>query len=414
MFDLDKWQEIFNTISKHKLRTGLTALGVFWGIFMLIFLMGAGQGLENGVMGLFGNHAKNSLYMGSSFTTKPYMGLKPGRQVELNLGDVDAIVAEYGNRIAHLAPRLWMNSGEVRRGDSKGAFDVRGDMPDLIHIDAIKITEGRFLNKMDINDRRKIAVIGSRVKEVLFEEDEEAIGGYIKIRGVEYKVVGIMTSSRRGNDAMDDNKTIFLPITTVQQLTNRPNKIGMFVCAMKPHVQVSAVEDNIKALLKKRHRIAPDDRQGIWSDNIEEEFQQIQGLFMGIKFLVWFVGIGSLLAGVIGVGNIMLIIVKERTKEIGVRKALGATPRSIISMILLESVFLTTIAGYFGLVSGVFIIWLLNVAVGEGSQFYSNPEVNVGVGFIALFILIVCGALTGLIPAMQAANVNPVVALKDE
>ena len=214
MFDLDKWQEIFNTISKHKLRTGLTALGVFWGIFMLIFLMGAGQGLENGVMGLFGNHAKNSLYMGSSFTTKPYMGLKPGRQVELNLGDVDAIVAEYGNRIAHLAPRLWMNSGEVRRGDSKGAFDVRGDMPDLIHIDAIKITEGRFLNKMDINDRRKIAVIGSRVKEVLFEEGEEAIGGYIKIRGVEYKVVGIMTSSRRGNDAMDDNKAIFLPITT--------------------------------------------------------------------------------------------------------------------------------------------------------------------------------------------------------
>ena len=414
MFDLDKWQEIFNTIKKHKLRTGLTALGVFWGIFMLIFLMGAGQGLENGVMGLFGGHARNSLYMGSSYTTKPYKGLKPGRQVGLTLEDMDAIVLQYGDQIAHLAPRLWMNSGEVTRGDAKGAFDVRGDMPGLLHIDAIKVSEGRFLNELDIKNKRKIAIIGKYVKEVLFGEDEEVVGGYITIRGVDYRVAGVMKSDRRGNDAIDDEKTIFLPLTTVQQITNRPNRIGMFVCAMKPDVKVSSVEDKIKALLKKRHRIAPDDQQGIWSDNIEEEFQQIRGLFFGIKFLVWFVGIGSLLAGVIGVGNIMLIIVKERTKEIGIRKALGATPQSIVSMILLESVFLTTIAGYLGLVSGVFIIWIMNMAVGEGSQFYANPEVDIVVGLIALFILVVCGALTGLVPAMQAANVNPVIALKDE
>lgn len=414
MFDLDKWQEIFGTIQKHKLRTFLTALGVFWGIFMLVFLMGAGKGLENGVTGLFGSHAKNSMYMGGSFTTKPYMGLQPGRSIRLTTDDITALKNQFGDKIAYLAPRLWMPSGEVLRGEKKGAFDVRGDMPDLVHIDAISVKEGRFLNDLDIKNTRKVAVIGKRVKDLLFEKDEAAIGEYVKIQGVEYKVVGISHSDRRGSDAIDDEKTIFLPITTVQQVTNRPGRIGWFVCAMQPNVQVSALEEGFKDVLKKRHKVAPDDRQGIWSDNIEEEFQEIMGLFFGIRFLVWFVGIGSLLAGVIGVGNIMLITVKERTKEIGVRKALGATPNSIISMILLESVFLTTIAGYLGLVSSTLIIYLLSIVVGEGSEFYANPEVDFGVGVIALCILIVCGAITGLIPAMQAANINPVEALKDE
>lgn len=414
MFDLDRWQEIMNTIQKHKLRTFLTALGVFWGIFMLVFLMGAGKGLENGVMGLFGTHAKNSLYMGGSFTTKPYMGLQPGRSIRLKNEDIDAIKAQFGDQIAYLAPRLWMPSGEVIRKDKKGAFDVRGDMPDLIHIDAMQVAEGRFLNDIDMDNKRKVAVIGKRVKEVLFEKEEEVIGAYLKIQNVEYRIVGLMQSNRRGNDAIEDEKTIFLPLTTAQQVTNRPDRIGWFVCSMKPNVVVSEVENGIKDLLKKRHKVAPDDRQGIWSDNIEEEFQEIMSLFAGIRFLVWFVGIGSLFAGVIGVGNIMLITVKERTKEIGVRKALGATPQSIISMILMESVFLTTIAGYLGLVCGTLIVYALNLAVGEGAEFYANPEVDFRIGVIALIILIISGAITGMIPAMQAANINPVVALKDE
>ncbi len=414
MFDLDKWQEIFNTIRKHKLRTALTALGVFWGIFMLVFLMGAGKGLENGVMGLFGGHAKNSLYMWASRTTKPYKGHPPGRRVRLTNQDMEAIRLQFANEIAYLAPRLWMPSGEVVHGDKKGAFDARGDMPDLIHIDAIKVSKGRFLNDLDIKEKRKVAAIGKHVREVLFEPDENPIGEYIRIQGVEFLVVGIIESDRRGNDAIEDQKTIFLPITTVQQITNRPDRIGWFVCAMHPNVRVSSVEDDIKGLLKKRHNIAPDDRKGIGSDNVEEEFQEVMGLFFGIRFIVWFVGIGSLLAGVIGVGNIMLIIVKERTKEIGIRKAMGATPRSIISMVMLESVFITTIAGYLGLVASIILIWLMNVAMGEGSQYYANPEVDLGVGIAALIILVISGALTGLIPALQASQVNPVVALKDE
>jgi len=414
MFDLDKWQEIFNTIRKHKLRTGLTALGVFWGIFMLVFLMGAGKGLENGVTGLFGDHVKNSVYMGGRYTTKPYKGMAPGRSIQLTNDDISAIETRFSDKIKYVAPRMWMASGEVIRNGKKGAFDVRGDAPDLIHIDAIDLIEGRFINQFDMQGKRKVAVIGRLVKEVFFEEDENAIGEYIQFKGVEYKVVGVLKSNKRGNDSMEDEKTIFIPLTTVQQLRNRPNNIGWFVCAMKTNVKASSVEDKIINLLKERHNVAPEDQQAFWSDNVEEQFAEVMGLFVGIKFLVWFVGIGSLLAGVIGVGNIMLIVVKERTKEIGIRKALGATPNSIVSMILLESVFLTTIAGYLGLVSGTIIIYLMSMAVGEGSEFYTNPEVDFGVGVTALIILIICGALTGLVPALQASRVNPVVALKDE
>jgi putative ABC transport system permease protein len=414
MFDLDKWQEIFDTIQKHKLRTGLTALGVFWGIFMLVFLMGAGKGLQNGVYSMFGGHAKNSMYLGGRFTTKPYKGLKPGRPVHMTNDDIQAIRINFKDEIEYIAPRLWMSSGEVIRKNKHAAFDVRGDAPDLVKIDAIYIKEGRFLNQNDMKDKRKVAVIGDLVREMLFEEGEDAIGEYIRFRGVDYRVIGILKSNRRGEDSVEDEKTIFIPITTAQQITNRPNQIGWFVCSMHPNVVVSSVEPKIKAFIKERHNIAPDDNQAMWSDNIEEEFQNITNLFLGIRMLIWFVGIGSLLAGIIGVGNIMLIVVKERTKEIGIRKALGATPGSIISMILLESVFLTTIAGYLGLVCSTMIIWLMSSATGEGSDFFMNPEIDLRVGLTALVILVISGALTGFIPAMQASRVNPVEALKDE
>ncbi|MFK7806353.1 MAG: ABC transporter permease [Saprospiraceae bacterium] len=414
MFDLDKWQEIFNTIRKHKLRTGLTALGVFWGIFMLVLLMGAGKGLQNGVYSMFGGHAKNSMYMGGRFTTKPYKGLKPGRPIQLTNDDIKAIRTNFKDEIAYVAPRLWMPAGDVSRKNKHASFDVRGDAPDLLKIDAIFLTQGRFLNETDIEDRRKVAVLGDQARGLLFEESENPIGEYIRFKGIDYMVVGIVKSDRRGQDAMEDEKTVFIPITTAQQITNRPNRVGWFVCSMHPNIKVSSMEPKIKDLLKKRLNIAPDDDQAMWSDNIEEEFKNITNLFFSIRMLIWFVGIGSLLAGIIGVGNIMLIIVKERTKEIGIRKALGATPNSIVSMILLESVFLTTVAGYVGLACSTMIIWLMNVASGEGADFFTNPEVDFKVGLTALVILVISGALTGFIPAMQAAKVNPVVALKDE
>jgi len=415
MFDLDKWQEIFQTISKHKLRTFLTALGVFWGIFMLVLLMGAGKGLENGVLGLFGNMAKNSMFMGTNRTSKPYKGLQPGRWLQLTMDDMNAIRINFPDEVQYLAPRMWMPSGEVSRGERKGAFEMGGESPDMFNINPMIIMEGRMLNKFDMEEKRKIVVIGKRVREVLFEEDEKAVGKYITFQGIDYRVVGVYRSDRRGEGGIEDEERLYMPLTTVQKMRNRPNEVSTFSCSMYPNVSATELEPKILALLKNRHKVAPDDDQAFWQNNMEEEFGEVMGLFNGIAFIVWFVGIGSLMAGVIGVGNIMLILVKERTKEIGIRKAMGATPRSIISMILLESVFITTVAGYLGLLTSTGIVILMAKAVGDGGDgYFANPEVDIQVGIIALIILIISGALTGLIPAMQAANINPVHALKDE
>ena len=415
MFDFDKWQEIFNTIKKHKLRTFLTALGVFWGIFMLVFLMGSGKGLENGVVGQFGSHATNALYVWTQRTTMPYKGLPPGRRNQLTIDDIQAIEDNF-SQIEYIAPRLFVSAGEIVHGKNSAAFDVRGERPDLLHIEAMVMHKGRFINEFDLKKRRKIAVIGNRVREVLFEgeKNQNAIGDYITINGTDYLVVGIFKSSRKGENGVDDEQTIYIPLTTAQQISNRHNEINWFVCTIDKNYRIGPIDEGIKSLLKKRHKIHPDDQQGVRSDNIEEEFREINGLFFGIRLIVWIVGIGSLLAGVIGVGNIMLIIVKERTKEIGIRKALGATPGSIVSMILLESVFITTMSGYLGLMVSTGLILLMNMAVGEGTEFFANPEVDMTVGLGALIILIISGALAGLIPALQAARVNPVNALKDE
>lgn len=413
MFDFDKWQEIFGTIRKNKLRTFLTALGVFWGVFMLVFLMGAGNGLENGVTTQFSIKIKNSLFVWSQRTSLPYKGLPPGRFNQLTSDDVNAIRDEI-KEISYIAPRMWVPSGEITHGDNSAAFDVRGELKDVFHIESMEMGEGRFINDLDEAERRKIAVIGHRVREVLFEPDEEVIGNYLTIRGTPYKIVGIFKSLANGDNAADEEQTIFIPLSTAQQVTNRHNEINWFVCAVKDQYNAAVVDVKVKDLLKKRHRIHPDDPQGINSDNIAEEFAEVMGLFTGISIIVWIVGIGSLMAGVIGVGNIMLIIVKERTKEIGIRKAMGATPASIVSMILLESVFITTLAGYFGLIAGMGVIFLMKLAAGDGGDFFANPEIDITVGLGALIILVVSGAITGLIPAMQAASVNPVIALKDE
>ncbi len=414
MFDYDKWQEIFGTIKKHKTRTFLTALGVFWGIFMLVFLMGSGKGLENGVMTNFGNRASNALYVWTQNTSMPYAGLQAGRRIRLTEEDLNVVVNQFSEQLQYVAPRIMVSSGEIARNNKSGSFSVRGEAPDFLHIEPIEISKGRFINHLDMRDRRKVVVIGKYVSDLLYEDDEEVVGNYLTIHGIDYLVVGITESSRGGSDKADDEQTIFIPFTTAQQVANMMGRVGWFVCTMKPSVRVSEVEEQLKSVLRVRHKIHPDDDQGIRSFNLEKEFQEVQGLFFGIRLIIWVVGIGSLLAGIIGVGNIMLIIVKERTKEIGIRKSMGATPRSIVSMILLESVFITTVAGYFGLLLSTGIIAALNKAVGEGSEFFANPEIDFIVGAGALIILIIAGGLTGLVPALQAAAVNPVTALKDE
>ncbi len=415
LFDRDKWQEIFATISKNKLRTFLTALGVFWGIFMLVFLLGMGKGLENGVYKDFGARAKNIMYVWSSRTTLPHKGYKAGRLVPLELADLK-LLKEKVEELDKIAPRNEIGQHPVVHGTASGEYTIRGELTDMPIIEAFKVTQGRYINHSDVTDARKVCVIGETVRDVLFGDDV-AVGAHLTVRGVDFKVIGVYEPGQIKEWTREDMESVVIPLTTMSRAFGTGEYIDYMVCAAKPGYQVAQMEPKIREALKSIKSIHPDDSGGIGGFNLEEEFQQIQGLFIGIKGFLWFVGIGTLIAGIIGVSNIMLIIVKERTKEIGIRKALGATPGSIISMILTESVFITALSGFLGMALGTLIIgglsYLLISNNIETENFY-NPQVNPIVGITATIILVIAGLLAGLIPALQASKVNPVVALKDE
>ncbi len=418
MFDIDKWQEIFGTIKNNKLRTFLTMFGVFWGIFMLMILMGSGNGLENGVNKEFQGWASNSGFIWRGRTTMPYKGLQPGRYIDFYTEDRQILL----NRVPeleYLAPRnSRQNPGNnVSRENKSGAFRVYGDYPEIKHIQLMNLNEGRYINQLDINNRRKNAVIGEYVKKVLFEEDENPIGNYIKVNGVYFQVVGIFKSQRDGQEAERDEQTIFIPFTTFQQAFSNGNSVGWFAFTAKPGYSVSEAEQKILKVLMEIHNIHPEDINALGSNNLEKDFERIRRLFNGIDVFVWIVGIGTLMAGVIGVSNIMLIIVKERTKEIGIRKSLGATPFSITGLIIQESIFITMIAGYLGLVVGVLVLSGISYGMEEWNietGMFANPEVNLQSAIFSLLVLVICGALAGLIPATKAARINPIEALHAE
>ena len=415
MFDEDKWQEIFNTIRKHKLRTALTALGVFWGIFMLVFIMGMGKGLENGVNKTFGRTVKNVMYMNSFPTTKPYKGFSAGRWVPLSQDDVEAIKSNIPE-LDKIAPRRDLANILVERNDNSDRFVLRGELTDMIQLDAIKQDEGRYINQLDLNNNRKVVVIGDYVRKLLFE-DEPCIGKFIKISGIKFRVVGVFSPTQVNVWSQSHSEAVVIPFTTMSKTFGIGQQIDWFICSAKLGMPVSLMETKIKTFLKKRHKIAPDDPEGFRGFNLENQFNEISSLFLGIKLFLWIVGIGTLMAGIVGVSNIMIIIVKERTKEIGIRKALGASPFSIIEMILTESVFITAFSGYLGLIAGTFIIGLIDFIMVsnkiEPANFW-HPEVSVFIGLGALAILIISGLIAGLIPAMNAARINPVVALRSE
>ncbi|CAA9301316.1 MAG: ABC transporter, permease protein [uncultured Cytophagales bacterium] len=416
MFDLDKWTEIYATISKHKLRTFLTAFGVFWGIFMLVVLLGAGNGFENGVVSSF-DIAKNSVFVWSQRTSIAYKGFKPGRFVQFTNDDVDAIRRTIPE-VAILAPRNFLPGNyTVNRGTKNASFNVYGEYPDYTGVKPVLLNSGRFINYLDIRDRRKVAVIGTQVRKVLFKEDEDPIGQYISIKGAFFLVVGVFRGKGDVEDNREDARTVFIPSTTLQQAFNQYNKVAFFAMVPQPGVKAAVIETKVKELLAQRHHISPDDKRALGSANVEENFGRVQGLFTGIRGFSWVVSIGTIIAGIIGVGNIMLIVVKERTKEIGIRKALGATPWSIVSLIIQESIVITSAAGYFGLLAGTGLVagidYLLKKFKAEG-EFFANPEVNLPIALTAVGLLVVMGALAGLIPATKAARVDPVVALKDE
>ncbi len=420
MFDRDRWTEVYMALKSNKLRTFLTAFGVFWGIFMLIIMLGSGKGLENGVYYGMGDFATNSVFIWTQPTTKPYKGYKQGRRYHFTNQDTKAILDNVPE-VKLLAPRIQARGGDgdnnVIRGLKTGAFSILGDVPEVNQIDPVTITDGRFLNQVDINDTRKVAVIGDRVIEVLFEKDENSIGEYIKLNGVYFQVVGTFKSMHNQGWGEWQNQCIFIPFTTLQKTYNYGNRVGHYSITSKSEYTASYVEEKVKALLKRRHSVHPDDDRAIGSENIEKEFIQINNLFLGIAGLIWIVGIGTLIAGIIGVSNIMLFIVKKRTKEIGIQRALGASPSVIISSILTESVVLTAIAGWFGLVFGVIILELLNKALENGggdNSMFTNPEVDFNIAIIALGILIFAGIFAGVIPAKRAMEIRPIEAIRDE
>ncbi len=333
MFDRDVWQEIAATMQKHKLRTGLTALGVFWGIFMLVFVLGMGKGLENGVFRNFDNRVSNAMYVWPMRTSQPYKGFQPGRVPRFTLQDILAIKSNIPD-VRYIAPRHTLGTSAITYKDKSDNYELRGELSDMIKIEALKVYEGRYINENDVVENRKIAIIGKRVQDVLFGK-ESCIGKYIRIRGVEFKVVGVFGPIQIKPWTESDLEAIVIPLTTMQRTFGTGDRVDYFVCAADDHIRIGALEPQVKALLRQRHNISPDDPQGIGGFNLDEEFRSVRTLFTGITIFLWFVGIGTLLAGIVGVSNIMLIVVKERTKEIGIRKALGATPRSIINMILL-------------------------------------------------------------------------------
>lgn len=414
MFDRDNWQEIYATIKKNKLRTLLTSLGVGWGIFMLVIMLGAGNGLKNGVMNDFKGTATNSFFMWTQKTTKPYKGMKPGRNYNFNNGD--AIALAQLKELEVVSPQNQLgghrSQNSVVRGLKTGNYEVGGVYPNIAKIQMVKVVEGRFLNENDIKEKRKVCVIGARVKEELFKTGEEPLGEYIRINGVYFKVIGITTPTSSGNEARNEGQRIMLPFSTFQNAFNYGDIVGWFAIASAPDVPASQAEEKVRAIIKERHKIAPNDEQAIGHWNMEVQYNKMNGLFAGINMLIWFVGIGTLIAGVIGISNIMLIVVKERTKEIGVKRALGATPWSIVSQIITESVFLTAISGYFGLVIGILLLEGVNAAIGQNVPMFNNPTVDLNVAVTSLIVLIVSGAFAGLIPATKAVSVLPVEALR--
>ena len=422
MFDLDRWNEIWHALTKNKVRSLLTAFGVVWGIFMLIVMAGAGNGLGNGIVEGVGKFATNSAFLWTERTSEPYKGFKRGRNWNMDSEDL-AVIREKVPEVEIISPKNFgsrSNSGpNTIRGRRNGSFNIKGDYPDYLKIDPATVVKGRWINEMDIRERRKVCAIGTKVYESMFETDKNPLGEYLKISGVYYQVVGVIKPETRININGRTEESIFIPFTTMQQTYNMGNEVHLIAITSVKGVPVSVVEEKIKNIVKKRHSISPSDTQAVGGVNIEKEFLQMRGLFTGINILTWIVGIGTLLAGVIGVSNIMLVIVKERTKEIGVQRALGAKPLTIISQIMLESVALTTVAGYFGLSLGVGLLELINKVLESQAKnseeiFFKNPEVSISVALAALAVLVIAGLFAGSIPAKRALQIKPIEALREE
>jgi putative ABC transport system permease protein len=409
MFDSDKWQEIYSTIRKNKLRTILTGFSVAWGIFMLIILLGSGYGLENGVRKEFEQDAANTLWVNQGVTSIAYKGYKPGRFIQFTNNDFEETRKIQDVEFISGRFTIWENN-TISYKNEFGGYDIHCVHPGYRAIAKAEIVKGRFLNDMDIHGFRKIVVIGTMVEEALFK-GEDPIGKYIQVAGISFQVVGVFDDPS-GERSLT---RVYIPITTAQMVFNRANNLGTISLTVGDATveRSQAMADQIRNELAQRHHFDPEDQRAVHIWNNLEEYKRFMTLFANIRLFIWIIGIGTIIAGIVGVSNIMMIVVKERTKEIGIRKAMGATPGSIIGLILQESITITAFAGYLGLIAGVGLLELSSKYIPD-SGYFSNPEVNIQAALGATAILIVAGALAGFVPARKASMVRPVVALKDE
>lgn len=419
MFSRDRWEEILEALNANKFRTFLTAFGVFWGITILVLLLALTNGLKNGVTADFGDFATNSMFMWTQGTSKPYKGLPKGRYFNYKIDDVAAIKSEFPD-IKYVSPRNQLGgfrgANNVTRGTKTGAFEIYGDYPEYIKQQPMDILQGRFISYSDIEAKRKICVIGTGVVKGLYDKDEDILGTYIKVNGVNFLVVGTFKMSNSQGDGEQDASTIYMPFTTFGQAFNRGENVGWMAVTAIDGVSITSLKQQVFDLMKSRHKVDPTDDRAIGHFDLSEQFERVNGLFAILTLVGYFVGALVLMSGIIGISNIMLIVVKERTKEIGVRRALGASPWMIKSQILQESLILTILSGMVGISFAALVIWVMNTILDNAGpvENFANPSVSMQVVFTALIILVVSGVLAGLIPANSATKMKPVDALRIE
>ncbi len=409
MFDKESWQEIFETIKKNKLRTFLSGFTVALGIFIFIILFGMGNGLKNTFQEFFLDDATNVLFIHPGRTTIPYKGFKANRQIEFKNSDLENIKENFKFYIEYITPRIYVG-GIVRYGLESNSYQMRAVAPSHQHAEKTIIMKGRYINENDITHKAKVAVIGRLVKQDLFKK-ENPIGKFIDIRGNLFKVVGVFQDD--GGD--NEERSIYLPYTTQQLISKGTDNVNMMIVAFRKelgYVGGIALEKAINDYLKEEKNIAPFDNSAVFINNVSSDLKEAQGFAGVLQLIVTFVGMGTLIAGIIGISNIMVFVVKERTKELGIRKAIGATPRSVIKMILQEAIFITTISGIIGLFIGVFV--LNNLGLKLEPYFIKNPYISLTTAIFATCILIIFGSIAGYVPAKRAAKIKPVIALRDE
>ncbi len=418
MFDLDRWEEIWQTINRNRKRSIMTAFGVFWGIFMLTIMMGAGLGLKRLMYSSFGSMAVNSCFYWGGQTSLPYKGLPSGRRWSLENEDMAAIKTQVPG-VKNVAGIIWGSTYKFSRKDKKGDYQLMGYTPEFQEISPQTLRFGRYINDIDMAQQRKVCVITEQVWEELFPNRENPVGQTIRMNNMYLTVVGVCIPPRNGVQFQGPT-SVLIPFSTLQKMYNKGNKFDGMAVAAYDNWDIKEVEENVKKVFQARHTLSPDDNKAVQGFNLGDLFNKFSGLFSGISILTWIVGTGTLLAGIVGVSNIMLVTVRERTQEIGIRRALGAKPRTIISQIMSESFVLTFVSGIFGLALAIGILSLAETlllsltATPEGGGLQINTQISFGLALGSTGILILGSLLAGILPANRALSIKPVDAIREE